>query len=179
MHWASMNHSGVAKLWQIESVCMIAERARVRLIACAYRLTNVSHTSICHPIRESATEGQSSKCIFEGKARNPSEFGAEVDGVQILRSGQRRGVTRTMKAMIKRRSAIESTIGHMKSDGRLNRNPFKGALGDGLHACGAWHNIRRLLSLLRLFVAHLRAIVLAWLGRSASDYRCQVALAAA
>ena len=43
--------------------------------------------------------------------------GAQVDGVQILRSGQRRGVTRTMKAMIKRRSAIEPTIGHMKSDG--------------------------------------------------------------
>ncbi len=37
--------------------------------------------------------------------------GAEIDGVQILRSGQRRGVTRAMKAMIKRRSAIEPTIG--------------------------------------------------------------------
>ena len=87
--------------------------------------------------------------------------GAEVDGVQILRSGQRRGVTRTMKAMIKRRSAIEPTIGHMKSDGRLGRNPLKGALGDALHAvlCGAGHNIRLLLSLLRLFVAHLRASI--------------------
>lgn len=88
--------------------------------------------------------------------------GAEVEGVQILRSGQRRGVTRTMKAMIKRRSAIEPTIGHMKSDGRLNRNPLKGALGDALHAvlCGAGHNIRLLLSLLRLFVAHLQALIL-------------------
>ena len=86
-----------------------------------------------------------------------------------------------MKAMIKRRSAIEPTIGHMKSDGRLDRNPLKGALGDALHAvlCGAGHNIRLLLSLLRLFVVHLRAIVLAWLRRSASDSRCQVTLAAA
>lgn len=69
----------------------------------------------------------------------------------------------------------------MKSDGRLGRNPLKGALGDALHAvlCGAGHNIRLLLSLLRLFVAHLRAIVLAWLGRSASGYTRQVALAAA
>ena len=106
---------------------------------------------------------------------------AEVDGVQILRSGQRRGVTRTMKAMIKRRSAIEPTIGHMKSDGRLDRNPLKGALGDALHAvlCGAGHNIRLLLSLLRLFVAHLQAVVLAWLARSACHYRVQVALTAA
>lgn len=107
--------------------------------------------------------------------------GAQVEGVQILRSGQRRGVTRTMKAMIKRRSAIEPTIGHMKSDGRLGRNPLKGALGDALHAvlCGAGHNIRLLLSLLRLFVAHLQAVVLAWLGRSACQYRGQVAPTAA
>ena len=54
--------------------------------------------------------------------------GVVVDGVQILRSGQRRGVTRGLKAMIKRRSAIEPTIGHMKTDGRLDRNPLKGAL---------------------------------------------------
>jgi IS5 family transposase len=80
--------------------------------------------------------------------------------------------------MIKRRSAIEPTIGHMKSDGRLDRNPLKGALGDALHAvlCGAGHNIRLLLSLLRPFVAFLRAVFMAWLGRSACDYRGQLAL---
>jgi IS5 family transposase len=81
--------------------------------------------------------------------------GVEVDGVQILRSGQRRGVTRTMKAMIKRRSAIEPMIGHMKSDGRLGRNSLKGALGDALHAvmCGAGHNLRMILAALRLCCA--------------------------
>ena len=31
--------------------------------------------------------------------------------------------------------AIEPAIGHMKMDGRLDRNPLKGALGDALHAC--------------------------------------------
>ena len=46
--------------------------------------------------------------------------GVQVEGVQILHSGQGRGVTRTMKAMIKRRSAIEpTTVGHLKSAGRL------------------------------------------------------------
>ena len=79
--------------------------------------------------------------------------GVEVPDVQILRSGQRRGITRTLKAMIKRRSAIEPTIGHMKMDGRLGRNTLKGELGDALHAvlCGAGHNIRLLLKKLRLF----------------------------
>jgi len=68
-----------------------------------------------------------------------------------------------MKAMIKRRSAIEPTIGHMKADERLNRNPLKGSLGDALHAvlCGAGLNIRLLLSLLGLFAAHLRPVLLA------------------
>jgi len=107
--------------------------------------------------------------------------GAEVDGVQILRSGQRRGVTRTMKAMIKRRSAIEPTIGHMKSDGRLDRNPLKGALGDALHAvlCGAGHNIRLLLSLLRLFAAYLLVAIMAWADRPVGERCPQTPLVAA
>jgi hypothetical protein len=37
------------------------------------------------------------------------------------------GQPQHIKAMIKRRSAIEPTIGHMKSDGRLGRNWLKGA----------------------------------------------------
>lgn len=83
--------------------------------------------------------------------------GVELEGIQILRSGQRRGVTRRLKAMIKRRSAIEATIGHMKMDGRLGRNPLKGAVGDVLHAvmCGAGHNIRLLLKKLRLLCAQI------------------------
>ena len=81
--------------------------------------------------------------------------GVQIEGVRILRSGQRRGVTKTLKAMIKRRSAIEPAIGHMKMDGRLARNPLKGALGDALHAvmCGAGHNLRIILAKLRLLCA--------------------------
>ena len=59
--------------------------------------------------------------------------------------------------MIKRRSAIEPTIGQMKSDGRLGRNWLKGALGDAMHAvlCGTGHNLRIILRKLRLFWALL------------------------
>jgi IS5 family transposase len=57
-------------------------------------------------------------------------------------------------------------IGHMKSDGLLNRNWLKGAEGDALHAilCGAGHNLRMIL-------AHLRVLLLAliaWLVVPAS-----------
>lgn len=69
----------------------------------------------------------------------------------------------------------------MKSEGRLGRNPLKGALGDALHAllCGAGHNIRLLVSLLRLFVACLPAIVLAWLRQSPTNQQAQTALTGA
>ncbi|MGE4338599.1 MAG: IS5 family transposase [Pigmentiphaga sp.] len=66
--------------------------------------------------------------------------GVEVQGVRILRGGQRRGVTRGSKAMIKWRSSIEPAIGHMKADGKLGRNRLNGDRGDALHAvlCGCW-----------------------------------------
>jgi IS5 family transposase len=43
----------------------------------------------------------------------------------------------------------------MKMDGRLARNPLKGVLGDAIHAlmCGAGHNLRLILSALRLCCA--------------------------
>jgi IS5 family transposase len=74
--------------------------------------------------------------------------GVEVPGVRIFHSGQRRGVnTRALKDELKRRSAIEPVIGHLKSDGRMDRCRLKGALGDALNAelVAAGHNIRLLL----------------------------------
>lgn len=89
--------------------------------------------------------------------------GVEIDGVRILRSGQKRGITRALRAMIHRRSAIEPAIGHMKMDGRLARNSLRGALGDALHAvmCGAGHNLRMILAKLRLLCAQSRSNVCA------------------
>ena len=50
-------------------------------------------------------------------------------------------------------------IGHMKSDGLLDRKWLKGALGDAMHAvmCGAGHSLRMIL-------AHLRVLLLAFVG---------------
>jgi IS5 family transposase len=75
--------------------------------------------------------------------------------------------------MIKRRSAIEPTIGHMKSDGKLDRNWLKGRLGDAIHAilCGAGHNIRLLLRRLRLFYA----LVLVWLAGGLNEKHAMAA----
>ena len=88
--------------------------------------------------------------------------GVEIDGVQVWKSGQKRGVTRGLKAMIKRRSAIEPTIGHMKADGKLGRNWLKGALGDAMHAvlCGAGHNLRLIMRKLRLFYVEILRLLM-------------------
>jgi IS5 family transposase len=89
--------------------------------------------------------------------------GVAINGVKIIyHPGLRRGITRGLRAMIRRRSAIEPAIGHMKTDGKLDRNWLKGALGDAMHAvlCGAGHNLRMILRKLRLLCAFILAALL-------------------
>jgi len=99
--------------------------------------------------------------------------GVDIPGVTIFRSGQRRGVnTRTLKRELKRRSAIEAVIGHMKSDGRMDRCRLKGALGDATNAVlvAAGHNIRLLL---RAMAALLRQLLVRLLAPSGAGTHAQ------
>ncbi len=52
----------------------------------------------------------------------------------VMMSGRTRGLSPQMTRELKRRSAIEATIGHMKTDGRLDRNVLKGQTGDTMNA---------------------------------------------
>ena len=74
---------------------------------------------------------------------------------RVFISGQRRGLTPTIQRELKRRSAIEPMIGHMKEDGRLGRNYLLGSTGDAMNAllAAAGHNLRLILTWLGLFVA--------------------------
>ena len=65
--------------------------------------------------------------------------GHGITDTEVLISGRRRGLTPQMKKELKRRSAIEPVIGHMKADGKLGRNYLGGTLGDKINAllCGA------------------------------------------
>ena len=89
--------------------------------------------------------------------------GHGVEATRVLISGTRRGLTPKLIADLRRRSAIEAEIGHMKTDGRLSRCPLKGAIGDAvfaaLNACG--HNIRKILAHLRAWLALMIAAILA------------------
>lgn len=66
-----------------------------------------------------------------------------------------RGLPPRLKKLLRRRQAIEPTIGHMNNDGLLDRNRLKGEIGDAMHAplCGAGHNLRLILAALRAFLA--------------------------
>ncbi len=46
--------------------------------------------------------------------------GHGVEATRVLISGNRRGLTPNLIADLRRRSAIEPEIGHMKTDGRLS-----------------------------------------------------------
>jgi len=66
---------------------------------------------------------------------------------EIIHRGKFKSLSKQQKAWLRRRSAVEPAIGHLKSDHRMDRCWLKGALGDALHAisCAAGYNIRWLM----------------------------------
>lgn len=94
--------------------------------------------------------------------------GAEIEGKQIYRSGQKRGITPYLKKLLKRRQAIEPHIGHMKFDGKMHRNYLKGKKGDKHNALlvGIGHNLRMILRKLRLLFAQ----IIFWLQNHHKNY---------
>ncbi len=97
---------------------------------------------------------------------------------RVLISGTRRGLTPKLIADLRRRSAIEAEIGHMKTDGRLSRCPLKGPIGDALFAvlCACGHNIRKILAHLRSWLAGMIAVI--WVAIYAPDRRHQIVIVA-
>jgi transposase, IS5 family len=87
--------------------------------------------------------------------------GHDADKTRVILSGQKRGITPTIRRERRRRNAIEPVIGHMKDDGHLGRNFLLGADGDAtnLTLAAASHNLR----LLRAWLARLLAFLLSLL----------------
>lgn len=76
--------------------------------------------------------------------------GHGIKDKEVFISGRRK-LTAHFKRLLRRRQAIEPMIGHMKSEGKLDRNYLKGKEGDCLNAIlsGIGHNIRLILNHLR------------------------------
>ena len=75
---------------------------------------------------------------FKGTTHHPA-------GVAVYVSG-RKWLTRTLKALLRRRSAIEPVIGHLKGEHKLERNHLLGQEGDRINALltGCGFNLRKL-----------------------------------
>ena len=92
--------------------------------------------------------------------------------LRVFISGQKRGVHGRIKRELRRRSAIEAAIGHMKTDGHLGRNFLKGRHGDHANAVltAVGYNLRLILNWLRIIVAKILIAILAMFGRPPLGY---------
>jgi IS5 family transposase len=80
--------------------------------------------------------------------------------LHVFKAGQKR-LAPQIKKELKRRSAIEPLIGHLKNDGHLGRNYLKGRIGDKINAVlsGIGHNFRLLLRWIRNLFAFILSLI--------------------
>lgn len=83
--------------------------------------------------------------------------------LKVYTQGQKRRMTETIKRELKRRSAVEPVIGHLKAEHRMGRNYLAHASGDAANAilAAVGYNFRRLLAWLALLCAHILATIFA------------------
>ena len=88
--------------------------------------------------------------------------------LRVFRSGQKRGVHGQIKRELRRRSAIEPVIGHMKNDGHLGRNHLKGPHGDQANAVlsAIGYNFRLVLKWLKALWLRILEVLIAAQGRA-------------
>ncbi len=83
---------------------------------------------------------------YKGATNHPED-------VEVFLSG-RRGLKLSLKKWLRRRSAIEPVIGHIKHDHRMERNYLLGKDGDRINAIlsGSAFNLRKLMRAFLLFI---------------------------
>ena len=123
-----------------------------------------------HTLRDVIEDTQKlTGCEIERAYVDKGYRGHEVPNPRrVFISGQKRGVFGAIKRELRRRSAIEPVIGHMKAEaeGHLGRCYLKGRAGDKANAVltAVGHNLRLVLSWLRVL---LRLILTALLRATA------------
>src|ERR1700752_4000287 len=82
---------------------------------------------------------------------------------RVFISGQKRGVTPQIKRELRRRSAVEPVIGHLKAEHRMGRNYLWFRRGDANNAvlAAVGYNFRRLIHWLRLLLRQILSALLA------------------
>jgi IS5 family transposase len=82
--------------------------------------------------------------------------------LRVFTAGQKRRVTPQIKHEMKRRSAVEPVIGHLKDDHRLGRNYLAHRAGDAANAilAAVGYNFRRLIRWLSLLLSKILAALI-------------------
>ena len=82
---------------------------------------------------------------------------------RVFTTGQRRRMTPKIKREMRRRSAVEPVIGHLKAEHRMGRNYLWDRKGDAINAvlAAAGYNFSLLLRWLRLLLSRLRDALIA------------------
>jgi transposase, IS5 family len=77
--------------------------------------------------------------------------------LKVFTSGQKRRMTPKIKRELRRRSAVEPVIGHLKSDHRMDRNYLWHRQGDATNAvlAAVGYNFRRLIRWLKLLLCQI------------------------
>ncbi len=138
-----------------------------------------------------AAQLEQTAILLEDIGRKPKQVfgdlgyrGVDADNpdVEILHRGKYKSMDTQRRRWLKRRQAVEPTIGHLKADHRMDRCWLAGSMGDALHAvlCAAGFNLRwlmraiaRLLAKPLSWVSILAAlrITLSWIGAVLADSR--------
>ena len=101
-----------------------------------------------------ATEKLTGCAVERGYVDKGYRGHAAANPRRMFISGQKRGVFGVIKRELRRRSAIEAVIGHMKSEGHLGRCYLKGRAGDAANVIltAVGYNLRVVLAWLRAFL---------------------------
>lgn len=88
---------------------------------------------------------------------------------RVFTAGQKRRVTPAIKRQMRRRSAVEPVIGHLKNDHRMDRNYLAGKQGDAVNAllAAVGYNFSLLLKWLRQLLCLIAAIIATFLPKQA------------
>ncbi len=91
----------------------------------------------------------------------------ESHKLRVFTSGQKRRLTPAIKRQMRRRSAVEPVIGHLKSEHRMDRNYLAGEQGDAVNAvlAAAGYNFSLLLRWFRQLLCLFAALFLTFQRR--------------
>lgn len=91
----------------------------------------------------------------------------ESHKLRVFTSGQKRRLTPAIKRQMRRRSAVEPVIGHLKSEHRMDRNYLAGEQGDAVNAvlAAAGYNLSLLLRWFRQLLCLFAALFLTFQRR--------------